>query len=686
MPEFELKISRRDIDTLIEEIIKRDPNADIDKVKRAYKFAEDAHKDQKRLSGEPYIIHPLEVSIILARLNMDVTTITAAMLHDVVEDTITGLDTISKLFGEDVAMLVDGVTKISSLKSKSKYHNQVNSLRKLLLATTQDLRVIIIKLADKTHNMRTIQFQPLHKQQRIAQEVIDIYAPLASRLGMSKIRSELEDLAFHVIYTKEYNEVKDRVSLRKEELENYIDEVRRILEQQLANHAINATIFGRAKHYYSIFRKMIINNKEFDEIFDIRAVRIITEELKDCYAILGIVHSLWSPVPNRFKDYIAVPKSNMYQSLHTTVIGPEGHFLEIQIRTNEMHRTAEMGVAAHWAYKENKANSDSMKNEANFLQEMNKWRKAIEEANDTREFMTSLKLELYGEEIFVFTPTGELIKLPKGATPVDFAYAIHTEVGHHTTGAKVNNSMVPLKTELKSGDMVEIKTSKSGHPSETWLKFVKSSGARYKIKSWLRHHNQDQTAEPDKETREKTAQPHDKSEKIAEISLTETEMAKLKSINNYPKNSFTIEGNTNVVIKLSQCCQPIPGDEVIGFITRGRGITVHKKDCPSLKRLSHEPERFININWSRSESTYPVKLVIKANDRPGLLKDIVDLLAIEKINILKMDVGVKQKNLAIFNLIVEVKSLDHLNDIIKILQKISNIIDIHKINEKVVLK
>ncbi len=677
MSPIDLKIKSRDIDTLISVIKDNNPEINIDNIKKAYEIANEAHKDQHRLSGEPYIVHPMEVAIILAGLKMDETTIIAALLHDVVEDTPINLDKVKELFGQEVATLVDGVTKISSLKKQTKQKEQAETLRKMLLATIQDARVIIIKLADKLHNMRTIMFQPEYKQKYIAQEVLDIYAPLAGRLGMSKIRSELEDLAFRVLHPEEYNAIVEHIKARRSELEAFIDSIRDVLQQRLKELNIDAQIQGRIKHNFSIFKKLQ-QGRTFDDIFDLRAIRIITNEVKDCYGILGIVHTIWTPIPSRFKDYIAVPKSNMYQSLHTTVIGPDGHPLEIQIRTWDMHATAEMGIAAHWLYKEGITSFNPKYKNITILNNITEWQNEI---HDTREFIKELKMDLYEDEIFVFTPKGKIIKLAKGSTPVDFAYLIHTEIGNHCIGAKVNNQLVPLKTELKSGDIVEILTSKKGHPSPAWLKFVKSSNARYKIRNWLRKNVQPEDEHTEKEEKEK-----EKKEKIANVSIPEKELVKIKSYTNKKKVGITIDGTNNVMIRLSQCCQPIPGDDVVGFITRGRGITVHKKNCPALQRMQNESERFVDIQWEQSESTYPVKIAVEAMDRTNLLKDVADEISLTKTNIIRAEASLVAKDQAMLKFVLEVKSLNHLNDIMKRLKQIKNVTKVYKLNEKVILK
>ncbi len=683
MAEFELKIYRRDIIALIENIQINNPAADIDLVHRAYQLAEQSHMNVKRLSGEPYIIHPLEVAIILANLKMDSTTIAAALLHDIVEDTGTTLEAIRTNFGEDIAQLVDGVTKISSIKNKSRATAQAETLRKMLMATINDVRVIIIKLADKLHNMRTIMFQPDEKQERIAKETLDIYAPIARRLGMSKICSELEDLAFHVLYNKDYEKISKSIAKRKTEVESYIENVRTVLMQKMSEMKIEANISGRAKHYYSIYRKMLQQDKTFNDIYDIRAIRIITREISDCYGVLGIIHTLWTPIASRFKDYIAVPKSNMYQSLHTTVIGPEGLPLEVQIKTQKMHETAENGIAAHWLYKEkNQLHINEYKN-LPLLKDITQWQS---ELTDSREFIKNLKMNLYEDEIFVFTPKGKIIKLAKGATPIDFAYAIHTEVGNHTTGVKVNNKMVPLKTKLNSGDIVEVITSSKGHPSEAWLKFVISPNSKNKIRASLR-----KIEKPEKKADADEKPAHKEREGNVTVSFPvpgmHDEQLKVKKLSHHTRFGISIEGASNILIRLSQCCQPIPGDTVLGFITRGRGITVHKTNCPSLKRLKLEKERIVNIVWEKSEnSLFPVKLEVHAQDRQNLLKDIADEISLSKTNIIKVEAHLDDRENAVFKFILEVKSNDHLNEIIKRLKKIKNVSNVYKVNEKVVIK
>lgn len=683
MLDFELKIRSRDIDTLVREIQKNSPDADIDLIRKAYHCAEREHRDQKRLSGEPYIVHPLEVALILAQMNLDTTTIAAALLHDVVEDTAVGRDRLRNEFGEDIAHLVEGVTKISSLKNRSRATAQAETLRKMLLATARDVRVIIIKLADKLHNMRTLMFQKQEKQRRIAQETMDLYAPLARRLGISKIASELEDLSFHVLEPDAYIAIKDHLQQRHDEIESYIDMVRKELSARLEVTGINAYITGRAKHLYSIHKKMQEQDKAIDDIYDIRAIRVITEEMKDCYGILGVIHTLWSPVAGRFKDYIAVPKSNMYQSLHTTVMGPGGVPLEVQIRTKEMNATAEIGIAAHWYYKETGKSLPHRKEHISLLHDLDKW---SENSVGTREFINDFKLDLYDKEIFVFTPKGKIIKLGRGATPVDFAYAIHTEVGHHAQGARVNGKMVPLRTRLESGDIVDVITNPHAKPSESWLKFVKSSNARYKIRSWLRRNDENQNL-ADGAQKEEPVKKESRQAPVAEVAIPETDRKKLEKMYDRRSGGITLEGSSNVLIRLSQCCQPIPGDEVVGFITRGRGITVHRKDCPSLKKLRQEKERLIDIVWEEeSNATYPVKVNVQADDRKDLLKDVADEISHCQTNIIRMEAARERTGDVMLRFVLEVRSTEHLNNILSRIRTVESVTDAFKLNEKVIIK
>lgn len=666
------------LESLLRAVREKRSDADLDIIRRAYQFSLAAHAEQKRLSGEPYIIHPIAVARILAGLSMDSATIAAALLHDIAEDTHHTLDDLTREFGAEIASMVDGVTKISSLRDKTKQRDQAETLRKMLMATIKDARVMIIKLADRTHNMQTIRFMSQAKQEKLAQEVLDIYAPLAGRLGISKIRSELEDLAFEVLHPDEYRDIETKIAERREEIAAYMEYIQEELMRSVGAAGLTADIKGRVKHYYSIYRKMVTQNKSFDDIFDIRAVRVLTEDIKSCYSILGIVHTLWPPIPARFKDYIAVPKTNLYQSLHTTVTGPDNHFLEIQIRTHEMDYTAELGIAAHWAYKENAGNRNANIKYVSLLQDIRKWR---DEIRNTREFMTGLKLDLYKEEIFAFTPKGKIVKLAAESTPVDFAYAIHTEVGNHCAGARINNKLVPLRTKIQNGDIVEIITNAAKGPSDSWLKFVKSSGARARIKSWLNHHRQAQDDDRSKDKEKPAAR-----ERQTRVAVPETDLVKIRKLGTKGKSALIVDGNANVLITLSQCCQPIPGDEVIGFITRGRGITVHKKSCSSIKRLEAAHERFINIVWAEGSGTHPVKIAVEAEDRPHLLKEVTDTIYHMDMNIVKMEGQSTKGGIAEMKLIIEVPNVTTLNQLLKRLREVKSVLKATKVNEKVVIK
>lgn len=676
IPDMDLKIHSRDIDTLIGRMKEYGSEADFSAVRRAYDLAARLHEGQKRLSGEPYITHPLEVALNLTMLHMDSVTLCAALLHDAVGKTEADLNLIEKELGAEAACLVDGVTKISVMKNKSRTVAQAETLRKMLIATVKDLRVIIIKLADKQHNMRTIMFHREEDQKTIAGETLEIYAPIAKRLGMSKISSELEDLSFQVLYKEEYGLIKNELAEREGERQKYIENVSRLLNERLAGAGLHLEITGRAKNYFSIFRKMKMQNKSFDEIYDLRGIRVITEEVKDCYAVLGLVHTMWTPIAGRFKDYIAVPKSNMYQSLHTTVIGPEGHHLEVQIRTREMHETAQVGIAAHWLYKDNMAaKGESYKNIA-VLNDINR---LFNESGSSLQFLKDLKMNLYEDEIFVFTPKGKIVRLARDSTPVDFAFAIHSEVGMKAAGAKVNGKIVPLKTKLKSGDIVEILTSKTAHPSAGWLKFVRSSGARYKIRSWIKK-NEQPAEDTDSKKEEKKEAPE------AEVIVPQEEQIKLSRLSENKKSMVSIDGTSNILIKLAQCCQPIPGDDVVGFITRGRGISIHKRSCTSLRPMLREKERFVSIVWESSpKNFYPVRLNVEAKDRPNLLKDVADEIALCRANVIKVEAALKTEDRALLKFILEVSGSEHMKEIIGRLKRLKSIIDVYKSEGKVVL-
>lgn len=715
-----------DISQLISKIKKYNPQADLEMIEKAYLAAQKYHEDQYRKSGEDYIRHPLAVANILADLQIDSTTITAALLHDVVEDTDLELGEIQKQFGEEVSGLIDGVTKLSHIKFKSKEEQQAESLRKMLIAMAKDVRVILIKLADRLHNMQTICHLPKTKQTRIAMETLEIYAPLAHRLGISQLKWELEDLSFETLEPKRYSQIAKMISERRSEREAYVNTVISSLTRELKNIGIDCEISGRVKHFYSIYQKMVQRGIDFNEIYDLSAIRVLVDGLKECYAALGIIHTLWKPVPGRFKDYIAMPKFNMYQSLHTTVIGPMGRPLEIQIRTKQMHRTAEYGVAAHWRYKE-KETDEKFDQRLAWLRQMLEWQNDLK---DPREFMESLKIDLFEDEVFVFTPKGDVVSLRIGSTPIDFAYTIHTEVGNSCVGAKVNNAIVPLGYKLQSGDIVDVLTSKAARgPSKDWLKLVQTSRARNKIKQWFSKEEREDSVHLGKELLQKllrkqgmalksTIQPKILEEVAAEFNFNDSEMllasigagrtspkqvaTKIVNIVNkveeketeekveeksvpirkktYSAKGVQVKGIEGVLVRLARCCNPVPNDEIIGFVTQGRGVTVHRKDCSNMKQLSSFPERLIDVYWdTKQPATYQVEIEVSAIDRTKLLRDVSTIISDSGVNILSANIATTREQVAIFRFIIEIGSLDHLKAILDNVKKVDAVFEAHRV-------
>ncbi|EQA38512.1 putative GTP diphosphokinase [Leptospira inadai serovar Lyme str. 10] len=645
-------------------------------VEKAYKVSEEAHQGQFRLSGEPYIVHPLQVGYILYELGLDEKVISAGILHDVIEDTKYTRDNMVSDFGTEITQLVEGVTKISEIKSQSRETEAAENIRKIIIATIQDIRVILIKLADKTHNMRTLSFQPPEKQRRIANETLSLYAPIAGRLGIYKVKSELEDLAFQVIYPEEYQDIKKRINVKKSEREEYIDKLQIILKQRLAEININAQVDGRAKHFFSIYRKMKTKEKTFDEIFDLRAIRIITDEIKDCYGVLGIVHTLWTPVPGRFKDYIATPKTNMYQSLHTTVIGPDGKPLEVQIRTAEMNAIAEFGIAAHWVYKEGKTHANERHLTVKWLEVLQSWQ---DSALDPKEFLEELKYDLHEDEVFVFTPKGEIIQLPKGATVLDFAFRIHTDVGLHCKGAKINSRMIPLRTELRSGDQVEVVVDKRSKPSPIWLRIVRTTSARQKLRAYFR-----KLREESRKDLEHGA------ESAAELTLNAEVLEELKRKPSHDKNHkqghsgegrVLVAGLRDIPVRLSGCCSPLPGDQIIGFVTRGRGVSVHKKNCSvAMKQREEEQLRIISVDWDYGQTEpVPVRVEVKARDRQGIYLEMVKSISGTQTNILEAGASTVQKDTLMARFMIEVEHLDQLKEILGNLKRIPDVVFAHRV-------
>lgn len=725
------------LEELISKIKANGNNVDIDLVKKAYDLAFEAHKEQKRESGEPYIIHPISVAMILADMGMDTNTIVAGLLHDVIEDTDYTYEDISNIFNVEVANLVDGVTKLGKIKYKSKEEQQADNVRKMLLAMAKDIRVIIIKLADRLHNMRTLKYMKPEKQKKKAQETLDIFAPLAHRLGISKIKWELEDLCLRYIHPEEYYDLVNMIAEKRVEREKFISRIIEELKENLDKANIDSDIEGRPKHFYSIYRKMVNKHKSIEQIFDLTAIRILVNTVKDCYAVLGIVHTIYKPIPGRFKDYIAMPKPNMYQSLHTTVIGSEGKTFEIQIRTFEMHRTAEYGIAAHWKYKSGVTGTDSkdmtFENKLTWLRDILEWQK---EAVDATEFMEGFKLDLFSDEIFVFTPKGVVINLPAGATTIDFAYKIHTDIGNKCVGAKVNGKIVTLDYKLKTGEIVEILTSSSSRgPNIDWLNIANSNQARSKIKQWLRKARREENLERGKEMLEKECKKqsllfsdlckgplYDKLLKryhlnnVEEIYvavgegelLSSTVISKLKEnvvkqvteeeLNKNieeqiakterqtkKKQSYgvTVKGLNNIMVRFARCCNPVPGDDIAGYITKGRGVSVHRKDCSNFKAIvEKQREKVVDVSWGTEKGTaYVAELEVKAEDRMCLLSDVMLVITDSNLSLLSLNAKSGKNGVANINIQVKIDNIEQLKELMKKIRRIQGILDVYRVNK-----
>jgi len=715
---------------LIDKIKKYNPSGDFEIIYKAYEFALNAHQGQKRISGEDYIIHPTAVADILADLNMDNATIAAGMLHDVVEDTKYSYNDIKELFGEEVAMLVDGVTKLGKLEYKTKEEQQAENLRKMFIAMAKDIRVILIKLADRLHNLRTLKFMAKEKQYEKAKETLEIYAPIAHRLGIYKIKWEMEDLALRYLDPEGYYDLVDKVAKKRKEREEYINYVINTLKQKNKEMGIDVQIEGRPKNFYSIYKKMVHQNKTFEQIFDLTAVRVIVDTVKDCYGVLGIVHTLWKPLPGRFKDYIAMPKPNMYQSLHTTVIGPDGEPIEVQIRTWEMHKTSEYGIAAHWKYKEGRTSQNDFDEKLKWLRQMLEWQN---EVKDTKEFMETLKIDLVIDEVYVFTPKGDVIDLPVDSTPIDFAYKIHSAVGNKCIGAKINGKIVPLDYKLQNGDIVEIITSaNSNGPSRDWLKIVKSSQAKNKIRQWFKKEKREENIQKgkdilDKEVKRLAAslsitiknewleavykkiglhsledlyaslgyggltlnqvmmrlkEEIKKNQKIDIKDEEQLDKQTSKTIHNKKRRSNTgvkVKGVENILVRFSKCCNPVPGDEILGYITKGRGVSVHRKDCPNAKDLFAEPERLVEVEWNtQSMVSYNADVQVRANDRQGLLAEITSIINENRINIVSFYSRTSKDRSAHINFVLEITDIEQLNKLIKRLRRIEGVTDVFR--------
>ncbi len=725
---------KKTIEDIITKMKKNNRKTDTKLIMKAYQFALEKHGDQKRKSGEPYIIHPVQVAYTLAELGLDDSTICAALLHDVVEDTNSTYQDLVTEFGQEIASMVDGVTKLSKLNYESVEEEQVENYRKMFLAMGKDIRVIMIKLADRLHNMRTLKFLVRDRQIANAKETMDLYAPLANRLGIYSLKWELEDLSFKYLYPEEYREIVEGIAKKREERLQFIEKIENQIKQELKKQRIEAEITGRAKHLYSIYRKMKRDNCTLDQIYDLFALRIIVNSVKDCYAALGVVHELYNPMPGRFKDYIAVPKPNMYQSLHTTLIGEKGTPFEVQIRTWDMHRIAEYGIAAHWAYKEasfakgKKANVTVTEDKLAWLRETLEWQKDMQ---DPQEFLNTLKTELFEDEVYVFTPKGDIKVLPRGSTPIDYAYSIHAEIGHHMTGCKINSKMMPIITKLHNGDIVEIITSENSKgPSRDWLKFIKSSTAKNKILAWFKKNQREENIEKGKELIEREIKrigmEHSElfkpefiqgalnrykfntledmyasvgfgaisSGKVIARMLEEyrkvykeenveekiEELNKKSSIKRTSQSGIIVKGIDNCLVKLSKCCNPVPGDSIVGYITKGRGVSVHRSDCKNLKDLFGDDEnRMIDVYWqSEDTSSYQVDIEIYANDRSGLLADIIAQIATTKTKLIAVNSRANKERIAITEVTLEVENLEQLNQVLKVLRKIDSVYEVKR--------
>jgi len=688
------------------------PQADIGLIRRAYVYAAKVHEGQVRLSGEPYLSHPMEVALILTRMRLDEAAVAAAFLHDTVEDTKATLEEINEHFGAEVARIVEGVTKISVIQFNSAAVAQAENIRKMILAMANDIRVLLVKLADRLHNMRTLGFQTSDKQARIARETLEIYAPLAGRLGIHWIKSELEDLSLYALEPEAYRRIADGVAQRADERQAYVERVKAILAEQTAKVGIKARIEGRPKHYYSIYKKLNEQSLNIDQLFDIIAFRVITQDVRECFEALGVVHSLWKPIPGRFKDYISLPKPNGYQSLHTSVMGPEGARIEIQIRTEEMHRVSEEGIASHWRYKEGDGRFDAAEGERfSWLRHLLEWQR---ELSDPREFLDSVKVELYSDEVYAFTPRGEVKAMPRGATPVDFAYAIHSEVGEHCAGAKVNGRIVPLRYALHNGDVVEIITNKNRHPSKDWLGFVVTSRAKQKIRSWIKDEEQARSEAIGRELLDKefrkagsslnsvlksgelnkaveayslqdahnliaavgygkltTKQvvnrlfPPVEPEELKGPGLLERMVRKVRR----SKDGIRVKGLEDILVRFAKCCNPLPGDEVIGFITHGRGVSIHRAECPNV--MGADPNRIVEVEWESGDwSGRPIKLRIDSMDQAGLLAKVSTVFSTHEVNIAEAHVQTTEEGQGTMELTVMVKDRRQLDKLMSELKKI----------------
>jgi GTP pyrophosphokinase len=712
------------------------PGDDLDLIRRAYEFSLEHHRGQTRASGEPYLVHPLEVALVLAEMKLDSTAIAAGLLHDAVEDTGVTNKEIEEKFGASVAHIVDGVTKIAKINLASREERQAENVRKMVLAMTDDIRVVLIKLADRLHNMRTLEHLPPERQQHIAQETLDIFAPLAHRLGMGKVRGELEDLAFQYVDPIGYNQMREQVEARRKHGEAFLAKTVAFIQEKLKENGVDARVDHRIKRFYSIYQKLQRQRISVDQVYDLLAIRIITKSVKDCYTALGAIHSIWRPVPGRIKDFIAMPRPNLYQSLHTTVMAEGGMQFEVQIRTEEMHKMAEEGIAAHWKYKDGSPVTAKDEQRLAWLRQVVEWQRDI---SDPNEFLSTLKIDLYPEEVYTFTPKGKVVILPRDATCIDFAYTIHTEVGNTCVGAKVNGRIVPLRYKLRNGDIVEIITQTGHQPSRDWLGFVKSSRARNKIKHWLQLHQRERAVEIGRKLLEKEARKYHVSLKdvkpesyqtvasdygiggneqdlIAavgygkfsaravlnkllpgQIKGTEPEPEEedksliggmIRKVFGDDSGSLKVQGHDELLVYRARCCNPIRGEEIVGYVTRGKGVAVHAKSCPNVTNLMYEPDRRINVTWARpsaatsgpAKATYPVKLTVTCDDRAGMLKQVTAVISDDNTNIRHMDVRTGDSRASI-DITIDIEDLKHLERIISGIRRIPGIIDVQRMKK-----
>lgn len=708
-----------DIDQLLDRVRSYQPEADLSLVRKAYDFSAKAHQGQTRRSGEPYVQHPVAVAGVLTLLKTDVAAVVAGLLHDTLEDTVATPAELEREFGKEVVHLVDGVTKIGKITFRSYEEKQAENFRKMVLSMADDIRVVIIKLADRLHNMRTLEHLSEAKRQEIAQETLEIYAPLANRIGIGWVKNELEDLCLKHLKPDVYEMLRVRVAKRDEDREQYIQEVRDLVEKALADVGLQGTVYGRPKHLYGIYQKMSKQDISFEEVYDLTALRIITDTKMNCYALLGVIHSLWRPLPGRFKDYIAIPKSNLYQSLHTTVVGPKGEHVEFQIRTDEMHRVAEYGIAAHWKYKEQDKVAEKDSKAFGWLRQFVEWHTDLP---DNRQFMDSVKLELFHDVVYVFTPKGIVKELPKGSTPVDFAYAIHTEVGDHCVGAKVNGKIVPLKHQVTSGDTVEILTSPNQTPHKDWLKFVRTSRAKTKIKHWVKAEEQTRSIDIGRRLLESELRRHSfapaqmlRSEQLLEVArqlghdtldelmaavgfghlATAEVIAKLVTpspgtaepvstpktpVGKSDDKGVRVKGARDLLMQLSRCCNPVPGDRILGYITRGRGLTIHSVDCPNLEALDYDRERLVEVEWdTATPGLHPVKVSVITVDKTGVLANVSSAIAECQANISRAEIATREDRKAVLDFVVEVNDTKHINHVLKAIERVDGVISARRI-------